>query len=31
MNVFARDLEPMMSLLLARFIVWRVMRREVHH
>ncbi|HEX5890832.1 MAG TPA: hypothetical protein VFY61_19120 [Pyrinomonadaceae bacterium] len=31
MSIFARDLEPLMSLLLARFIVWRVMRREVHH
>lgn len=30
MNVFARDLEPWLSLLVARFIVWRVVRREAH-
>lgn len=28
MSVFARDLEPLMSLLVARIIVWRALRRR---
>ncbi len=28
MKIFARDLEPLVSFWVARFIVWRELRRE---